>query len=279
MTKLFPLLVLAIAFGACRPKPIDINVDPAPSKLVVFSHAVPNNVMIISLTKSFSLLENISEDQYDEMLVSGATVQVNVDGQNYDFYELSPGFYASFTSLISNAKSFKLSVNHQGETVSATTSTAAPVSFFNFQPSVDKTPTDTTVRIQMSFQDIPNEANFYMINVYKKNADSTSFDGVNYFENGNNALAETILISDLEFNGNYDENIKFDNLYHEDSIAVTLSNISEQYYNYLVLRNESGSVFTQLNLEPLNYPTNVENGYGFFNAHIPDVKFDDLGQY
>ncbi len=264
---------------SCRPKPIDIKVDPAPSKLVVFSHAVPNNFMIISLTKSFSVLEGITEEQYEQMLVSGATVKVTVDGIVYDFYELTPGFYASFTSVIGDAKNFELHVSHQGEVVTATTTTSKPVDFLNFQPSVDKTPTDTTVHIQMSFQDIPNEPNFYMINVYKKNDANSGFDGVNYFSNGSNFLVETILLSDLEFNQTYDQKRTFKNLYHKDSIAVTLSNISEKYYNYLVLRNESGSVFTQLNLEPLNYPTNVVNGYGFFNAHIPDVKFDDLGQY
>ena len=75
------------------------------------------------------------------------------------------------------------------------------------------------------------------------------------------------------------EKIVFDGLKHDDSIAVTLSNISKNYYNYLVLRNESGSLYNQLNLEPLNYPTNVVNGYGFFNAHIPDIYFDDLSLY
>lgn len=278
MKNLLIIPIIALVLIACRPKPIEINVDSAPSKLVVFSHAVPNNVMIISLTKSFSLLDGIDEDQFEDMLVSGATVQVKVDGQNYDFYELNPGFYASFTSLISDAKNFELTVNHEGEVVTASTTTSTPVNFTTFQPSVDKTSTDTTVHIQLKFQDIPNESNFYMINVYRNNGGST-FDGVNYFENGNNALAETILLSDLEFNGTYEKKHTFDNLHHEDSIAVTLSNVSEEYYNYLILRNESGSVFNQLNLEPLNYPTNVMNGYGFFNAHIPDVKFDDLGQY
>ncbi len=278
MKNLFYFLVFSFAMFSCRPKPIDINVDSAPSKLVVFSHAIPNNVMIISLTKSFSALDGLTEAQFADLLVSDAFVQVKVDGIVYDFYELTPGFYASFTSVISDAKEFELIASHDGETITSNTSTSTKVNFKTFQPIVEKTISDTNVFLQLAFDDIPNQQNYYMINVYRKNA-SGGVDGVNYFNNGNNTLAETILLSDLEFNGTYDKTIKFDNLYHLDSIAVTLSNISKEYYNYLTIRTQSGSLFNQLNLEPLNYPTNIENGYGFFNAHIPDVKFDDLGQY
>lgn len=272
---LFTFLIIG-----CTPKPIDIQVDSAPSKMVVFSHAIPNNIIIVSLTKSFSALDGIKEDDYETMLLSGATVQVTVDGQVYDFHELNPGFYASYTSVIGNANSFELQAIHQGDTITSKTSTSKPVYFENIIPIVDKGVSDTTVSLQLNFTDDLNEENFYMINVYRKNESNDSeFDNVNYFGNGSNLLERTILLSDLEFNSKYDEKIVFDGLKHDDSIAVTLSNISKNYYNYLVLRNESGSLYNQLNLEPLNYPTNVVNGYGFFNAHIPDIYFDDLSLY
>jgi Domain of unknown function (DUF4249) len=274
----FLFCLTALVFASCRPKPIDIEVDSAPSKLVVFSHAVPNNVMIVSLTKSFSALDGLTEEQFQDLLVTGATVKVVVDGVLYDFYELTPGFYASFTSVIPNAKTFELIATHNGETVTSITTTSKKVDFSIFQPIVEKTPADTNVFLQLGFDDIAGESNYYMINIYRKN-DGQTVDGVNYFNNGSNLLAKTILVSDLEFNGTYNKTIPFDNLHHEDSIAVTLSNISKEYYNYLTLKTQSGSVFNQLNLEPLNYPTNIVNGYGFFNAHIPDLKFDDLGQY
>ena len=265
---------------SCVPKPIDINVESAPQKLVVFSHAIPGNIMILGLTKSFSLLDGITEDQYETLLVSGATVQVTSNGVTYDFYELQPGFYASFNPLQQTGDVLNLLAIHGQDTITSTTTVLPQIDFTNVLPIVDKQPTDTTVYIQMDFLDQANIDNWYLINVYKKNdANNSEFDGVNFFENGSNLLEETFLVSDKEFNGTYSQQHTFPELYHEDSVVVTLSNISEDYYNYLVLRNESGNIFNEVNLEPLNYPSNVNNGYGFFNAHTPDIEFFDLGEY
>ena len=42
---------------------------------------------------------------------------------------------------------------------------------------------------------------------------------------------------------------------------------------YLNLRKKSENLFSQITQEPINYPSNVQGGYGFFNTHIPDVRF------
>lgn len=277
----YSIVLVAIAFGSCRPKPIDINVDSAPPKLVVFSHAIPGNIMILGLTKSFSVLDGLSDQDYSTLLVSGATVTVESNGQTYGFYEIQPGFYASFNALQQTGDVLNLTAIHGSDTITSTTTVLPQVNFTNILPNVDKQPTDTTVYIQMDFADQTNMDNWYMINVYKKNdSNNSEFDGVNFFQNGSNLLEETILLSDNEFNVNYSENRKFDGLYHEDSVVVTLSNISEDYYNYLLLRSQGGgNIFNQVNLEPLTYPTNIENGYGFFNAHFPDIEYFDLGEY
>ena len=104
-------------------------------------------------------------------------------------------------------------------------------------------------------------------------------DGVNYFLNGSNVLARSILVSDKEFDGTYHNNLLMNELHHKDSIVVTLSNINESYYKYLSFKVGGGSVLNQLNIEPVNYPTNIINGYGFFNTHFPDIRFFDLGQF
>jgi len=269
-----------IVLVSCVPEPIEINVESAPPKLVVFSHVVPNNIMIIGLTKSFSMLDGVTEDQYEQLLLSGASIQVKTNGQTYDFYELNAGFYASFTPLQQAGDTYELIASHGGDTVTATTKIQSLVNFTQVTPIIDKLPTDTIVHLQMDFDDELNVDNWYMINVYKKNeSNKSTFDGVNFFDNGSNLLEETVLLTDKEFSGSYSEKRKYDGLYHEDSVVVTLSNISEEYYNYLVLRASGGSLFNQLNLEPVNYPSNVNNGYGFFNAHFPDIEFFDLSAY
>jgi len=276
------LIALPVLFTACRPKEIDINVTPQDPKLVVFSHVIPDNVMLISLSKSFSALKPQEETSFEDLLVGGADVKVNVNGETISFYELEYGLYASLETPTGAGASYELTAIKGNDTVTAKSIMLEQVNFQSIVPVVTKTASDTTTSIKVKFNDITPKENWYIINVYKKNsaAEEGSVDGVNFFANGSNDLAKTVLISDNEIPGSYEETLLLDNVRHDDSIVVTLSNISEKYYNYLTLRQEgSGNIFTSLNLEPVNHPTNVENGYGFFNTHFPDVHFYDLGEY
>lgn len=119
-----------------------------------------------------------------------------------------------------------------------------------------------------------------MLNFYAKTSLYNNMDGLNYFENGKNITLQTILVSDKEFGGTYSNKVKLLGVTAQDSIVVTLSNINEQYFNYLKIRSSNGgNILNQLNMEPISHPSNITNGYGFFNAHFPDIKYFDLSQY
>lgn len=278
MKKLALYLLTILAFVSCRPKSLDIEVEPVPPKLVAFTHIIPNNVMLVALSKSFSVLEGDSVD-IENLLISGATVKVMFDNQTFDFYELSPGIYASFSEAYEYDNDYELIAYVGTDTIRSTTKMLPKVDFTTVLPVVEKLAADTNVYLNLAFTDIPEVPNWYLINVYRKQAGVETVDGVNYFLNGSNVLARSILISDKEFNGNYNQSLMFDELNHKDSIVVTLSNINESYYKYLSFKVGGGNIFNQLNIEPVNYPTNITNGYGFFNTHFPDIRFFDLGQY
>lgn len=278
---IYGALALGTFVSACRPKDIDINVEPATPKLVVFSHVIPNNIMLISLTKSFSALKPQEDANLADFLVNGATIEVEFDNHKVPFYELEYGLYASFETPTNNETNFKLTAIKDGDTITAESLMLPKVSFQNAEPVITKTASDTTVGLHISFDDNPNTKNWYLINVYKKTGTlpTGAIDPVNFFDNGTNTLIKTELVADIEIQGKYDKILALDDVKHTDSIAVTLSNISGEYYQYLTLRVGNGNIFTNLNLEPVNYPTNVKNGYGFFNTHWPDVAFYDLGEF
>jgi hypothetical protein len=49
--------------------------------------------------------------------------------------------------------------------------------------------------------------------------------------------------------------------------------MNQQYFDYLKYRSTGGgNILTQLNLEPISYPTNIVYGYGFFNTHFPNFE-------
>lgn len=279
MKILFYFTALLIAFASCRLKPIDIKVDPAPSKLVAFTQVIPNNFMIVTLTKSFSALEGNTTDSLQNLLVSGATVQIIFNNQTFNFYEQNPGIYISYQPAFQVNEEYELIAWYNGDTIHSTTKMLPQVNFTNVTPSVDKTTVDSLVYIDLSFADIASVDNWYLINIYKKQPTQSGADVNNYFANGDNTLAKSILVSDKEFNGTYQNKFEVKDLYHKDSIVVTLSNINQDYFNYLGFRVGGGNVFNALNIEPVTYPTNIINGYGFFNTHFPDMKYFDLSVY
>ena len=80
---LFVFSIVISALFSCRPKPIDIGVKPGDVKLVVFTQVIPNNVMIVTLTRSFSPLSGNTSDNLSSLLVSGATVQIKSNNQRH----------------------------------------------------------------------------------------------------------------------------------------------------------------------------------------------------
>lgn len=266
---------------SCRPKDIDINVESEDSKLVVFSHVIPNSYMLISLTQSFSALEPQDSVTVEDLLVGGAAVSVKFNNETIEFYELAYGLYASVETPTTAGINYELTAIKGNDTITALSTMLAQATLEEATPIITKTVTDTNTAIRVSFEDNPSEDNWYIINVYKKGAaaETDGIDGVNFFGNGSNVLAKTVLLSDNEIPGMYTATLNLDNVHHTDSIVVTLSNIDEQYFNFLNLKQGTGNVFASLNLEPVNYPSNVNNGYGFFNTHYPDIRFYDLSEY
>ena len=275
-------MTILFVFGqtSCRPKPLKIEVESAPPKLVVFSHVVPEKSMIVSLTKSFSALDGFDENDISSVLVSGAVVQIKFDNQLFDFIEINPGIYISYNEAYQVNQEYELIITYNGETVTAKTTMLPAVPFTNCLPEVIKNPGDTNVFVNVAFNDVNTNDQWYMVNIYSKGSGSNSLDGVNYFQNGTNIPVITKLMSDKEFGSTFSQRIELKNVGPNDSIVVTLSSINQKYYDYLKFRGDGGgNLLTQLNLEPIDYPTNIVNGYGFFNAHHPSLELFDLSQF
>lgn len=127
---------------------------------------------------------------------------------------------------------------------------------------------NTFAQVTYTFSDSPVK-NYYMINVQE-------VERKDLVENLLNPRAFTSLFTDEEFNGqSYGERFRvFPRDYKPgDSIAVSLSNISEEYYRFMQMRIDNRFSFVEFVSEPVNYPSNVVGGKGFFNLYLPDVRF------
>jgi len=166
-------------------------------------------------------------------------------------------------------ETYELKVNSEslGE-VSAVTTVKPLVSFDDIKAElVFNGFDDTLAQITYQLSD-PVGQNWYMLNVQQIERDEVLDDLLN-------PRAFTRLMDDQNFNGRvHKETFRVfpRDFIPGDTIAVLLSNISKDYYDFIDLRLDNRFSFVEYLGEPVNYPSNVKGGKGFFNLYIPDVK-------
>lgn len=286
--KIVSLLAIALLLCACQPKEKDIYIAPHEPKLVVFSQVIPNTVMIVALAKSFPILTSgydpsgsMDSALLAEMLVTDATVVITYQDKTDTLLNLGKGVYTSVFIPQFVDETYHLSVvdNKTNLRISASEKMLPEV---NLKTVAMTGVSDGSFKLDYTFDD-PAGTNWYMINVYHQvdtnKIDSSDFQVNNLFGKKSNQLAHTAFFSDYgfvnpEITGEFimegiDTSISKD-------FIITLSNISEQYYSYLDKRKKSQNIFTEIFKEAINYPTNVQGGYGFFLTHHPGIKYIHL---
>lgn len=289
------IFILAFAWSAfqwlaCTPEPIDIELDVPAPRLVISSQIIPQQTIYVSVTKSFSALSkstvnnNVSSTFLNTILVENAFVTVRYFNRVDTLHMVTPGIYASNTTLQYDYGTYELFVRDpaSGLTVTSSATLSPLVLFDSIAPIVNRNIEDTSVVVDYSFKDIPNVDNWYVVNYYVRQSDidTANLDIVGYFGRGSNKLSEFELLSDKTFiNGEFFSRRVLKNIGASDVIAVTLSNISEGYFKFLTTYQKSGNVINQISGEPITYPSNIFGGYGYFSAHHPDVRFFELEKH
>ncbi len=280
----FRVIVLFFLIS-CRPKPIDIKLDLYEPDIVVASQIVPNYVMMVGLTRSFTVLSNAGynsegdAETFSNLLIDSALVTVMSESGIDTLYMLSPGLFASVNELEKTGGSYHLRVvDYDLNKVAEATSTMQEnVPLNEVVPSLHIEKGDTTIDIDLNFKDISNQTNFYVLSVYSRNYNKVGLDVNAFFKNGSNNIEYQELIDDKGQNGNMIErSFNLSSISPDDSLMVLLSNISEGYFRFLESRDRSGNPLSEITKEPVNYPSNVNNGLGYFNTHYPSIRFFDL---
>ncbi|CAN5379010.1 hypothetical protein BH09BAC5_BH09BAC5_16160 [soil metagenome] len=282
-------VIIVTTIISCTPKPIDIDVKPAEEKLVIASQILPNNIMVVALTRSFSPLDTggnadtIQNSFLDRILVANAIVTVTHPGGTDTLFMLTPGIYASVNILLTEYGSYTLHAKDPstGEEVTATTQLLPQVGFDSIQPIKRFIDGDSIPFVHYELTDYGAASDFYVVCYYRKSQDTSAFDINNYFSQGSNQLNSFDLITDADFdeNGKLIRDTQLYDVSTSDTIAVTVSHITQGYFEFLTAYKRSSSLFNQLSGEPINYPTNVEGGYGYFMTHFPEIRIFDLNQY
>lgn len=281
----FPLFFLT----ACRPEPLEIEIPQAEPQAVVFSQVFPDQFLSLVLTNTLDALDfseeegdSLNQDILSDLFLSGAYVTISYRDQLDPLIEVSPGVYLSIETPQYLNETYTLDIlTPAGQRLSAKSQILPQASFASIQPQVNRRATDTLVTVDFKINDLPGD-NWYLLHFYTnrwENADDASgLDSL--FESDGNFWKKTELIEDQFFaEGMIEGTIELPNVHHTDSLFVTLSNVSEAYYRFLEVRKNAENLFTELTREPVNSPSNIEGGLGFFNMHFPVLESFDLQEF
>lgn len=273
------ILLAMVLVSSCTPEPIDIDLPEAETKLVVASQVIPNSFMLITISKSFSALQAVDEDSMDtqallnEILVSGAKVTISYSGGTDSLLSIPdlPGVYMTFFTpqIVNEVYTLNVYDPKTGLKVSSSTRMLSATSIDSVAAVRSVVDEMTVVDVELAFYDNPNEKNWYAVNIYQVDQDSVSTGNLFMPTDG---TTKTILLDDADFGSDYFVGSTRLRGWNSDTIAVSLSNISKEYFDYLAVRQKSNGLFSSLTQEPINYPTNVIGGYGFFTTHFPDAR-------
>jgi hypothetical protein len=268
------MLLICMIMSACIPDPLDVDGIPTVKpQIVVSTQIIPDQSLVVLLTKSFSALDADSDTDPEVLLaqiaVADATVTLIGPDSTYELLPVTLGFYGGILIPFDAGEEYTLHVTSPtlGE-VHATTVVKPQVTFENIDATLYYNDFDDTLaQITHRIKD-PAGKNWYMLNVQEVEREDL-------VENAINPRAYTRLLDDVTFeNATYEETFRvFPRDYQAgDTIAVSLANISEEYYRFMELRQDNRFSLVEFLGEPINYPTNVSGGKGFFNLYIPDIR-------
>lgn len=268
------LILLSLATSSCLPDPLEVDGIPTlKSEIVVASLIVPGQGVVVLLTKTIGALEASEDSDPEELLrqisVDDAIVVISgsnsVDTLNF----IESGVYGGVDVSFVNGAIYELFVSSESlGTVTASTIMKPQILFETAEAELYYNEFDDTLAyIAYSLND-PAMQNWYMINVQEVEQEDL-------VENIINPRAYTLLFKDSTSNEQVYKNqfLAYPRDYApEDTIALSLSNISEEYYNFMKFRMDNRYSFLEFIGEPVNYPSNVIGGRGFFNLYLPDVR-------
>lgn len=270
--------IFSLTIYSCLPEPLEVKGIPElQPQIVVSSQILTDQTLAVLLTKSFGALDasdnSDPEALFNQIAVSDAVVTITGANGTDTLDLIEPGIYGGLTNPLEAGQSYTLKAISPtlGEVTSSTVVKPA-LRFDAIQASlVFNGFDDSLAQVTYRFRDLRGP-NYYMLNVQRVRRERLQDQVLN-------PRAYIRLLTDEKFEGRlFEETFRVfpTDFSKGDTIAVYLSNISEDYYKFMKLRVDNRFNFVEFLGEPINYPSNVQGGKGFFNLYLPDIRLFSL---
>ncbi|MFV1882959.1 MAG: DUF4249 family protein [Balneola sp.] len=280
--RLLLIFISSLIFTSCSIESLPISVEPAEEQIAVASLIGPEETFFVVLSRSFSALSaedvnDLTNGAIDRLFLDRALVTLEYEGVTDTLEKVFDinGLYGTELQTFEDFQMLSLSVfdSSTSETISAQSMLLPQIEIDSVTVTRDPDGFDDSAILTYNIIDRP-EDNFFVVQAYQLTDSDTSSSGSTqngFFFNNDTFLIYEELVTDLGVSEDgvirKEEFISFSS--PVDSALVVITNISEGYYRFLEARRRSGGVISSLANEPVNHPTNVENGVGYFSAHRP----------
>lgn len=285
MNRIYQFLtfsLISLLGTSCLPDNLLIDVAPAEPQLVIASQILPGDLLVVFVSRSFSALEgredSLSDDFLDQILVESALTTVTINGQVDTLLPIedAAGVYISGFGLPIDEGEVRLDVYDSltRKSVHATTMALPPIALdtANFEEIMVQG--DTIHQISYTFSDPVDEENWYVLNVFDPAAYASAISA-NPLQlvGGDEGVQYETLISDQIFSTpTYSDQLQLDSRALSDTLGFFFANISEGYYRFLDARQRSNGLIASATSEPINFPSNVIGGLGYFAIQAPTLR-------
>lgn len=279
--KFIYLIVFFGLMASCKPEPMELAMPQAPQKLVVASQYAGEGIMGLALSKSYSALQKPIQSNPEgiyvdtSLLVGSAKITLSGAGVRLPIEEFYQGFYGSASTFLLDGETYTLEVKteNMGE-VSARAIKMKKVEFA--EVSWTALPSSMETQLDYTLQDHPEQGNYYVVNYFlpgNQNALPAKPKPEDIAKRLIEQQATFDLFSEADFtNGRLSISKKINRQNQGDSLLVSCSNISKEYFDFLTAQKKAGNLFNQLRGEVVTLKGNIHGGYGFFSLHEPDVR-------
>jgi hypothetical protein len=292
MKNIFFLAGVVLIISQSCVKPIPVEIAQMEPRLAVNSQIIPNELIVVSVTRTFTSLYKQSESDSNatnplafDILVPHALVTITNNNTIDTLQQIADGIYASTNINLVNNGTYQLNVydSSSKQQVSANTKMMKPAVVESITPVKVIAEKDTSIEITFEIADDATEKNYYFVSVLKTNKTSGNLGLPPAIQNIFNKSSYIYLYTDEKAkNGKITEKFSTTNavgIKKSDTVLIMVANIEEKYYQYLTAFNKSNNILSQFTGEPINLPTNIVNGFGYFSAHFPYIDYIELAKY
>lgn len=278
--NVFSVLFLLPLLISCRPKPIDIEVPQKPGKLSISSVAFGDRSIFVSagysIEAAFDLADTSQERRktlLPELTVDSGLVTITELGHLPDTLKMyNPGLYGRNNLQLKPYAQYVLTVidHRKGTAISATTTYLPRPQIEELQPEITRTEKDATVKLHIKLSDIKSGEHFFIGYSTNPNVISamtpllTGLGALQSFE----AKQIELINGDKAVNGQIEHRFTLP-VQATDTLVVQVGRIDEKYFKYLDAYKRTGFLLNQVSGEPINLPTNINPGLGYFSLYVP----------